>query len=129
MRGSRIEFACRWAGTLPTHSKNGARARNIIVSLLRQGVASDADLKFIADWLRGKFDRKGKGRPANGLFQYYREILVDDVLTVQREQQCSRDEAIRRVLDQIGDTDPRAFRRLRNDVNRSTTRSRARFAL
>ena len=114
-----IESACRQAGEIPkSDTAKRAIALRRIAKLFTPDI-SDRDLKAVADFLCGRFDRKpGAGRPIDP-YQLITSIsLAERVQQVRREQHCSLDEAIRRVLDYAGATDPDAFRRLRNYLKR-----------
>jgi hypothetical protein len=112
-----IESACRHAGEIPrSDTANRRHALRGIAKLCTADI-SDRDLKAVADFLSGRFDRKpGAGRPADPYQQFILIRLDERVQQVRREQHCSRDEAIRQVLDDAKVTDPAARRRMRNYI-------------
>lgn len=114
---TKIESACRLAGEIPkSATANRTRAFNRIAKRF-SGDISDRDLRAVADFLRGRFDRKpGAGRPADLSQQFILIRFEERVQQVRREQHCSLNEAIRRVLDDAGVTDPAARRRMRNYI-------------
>jgi hypothetical protein len=62
---SEIEHACRSAGEHPQGSANRRHRLRRIARLFTAEISND-DLKVVAKFLRGAFDRKrGHGRPAN----------------------------------------------------------------
>jgi hypothetical protein len=94
---SRIERDCRLAAEEPKSSEDGRKNRKRwnrrIARLLRPD--DDADWKVVADYLKGKFDRKpAQGRPENYEQAYTLWFLAERVEAIRRERGCSRDAAL-----------------------------------
>jgi hypothetical protein len=117
---TRIERACRQGGEIPkSNTAKRAIALREIAKLYTADI-SDRDLKAVADFLCGRFDRKpAAGRPIEPYLRSAIHGLAELVRQVRSEQHCSVDEAIRQVLVITGEEgDDDAFKRLRNYVKR-----------
>ena len=114
---TRIERACRLAGEIPKSDIVNRRHALRRIARLFCADISDRDLRAMADFLCGRFDRKpGAGRPVDPHQQFILIRLEQQVQQVRREEYCTLNEAIRRVLDDAGMTDPAARRRVRNYI-------------
>lgn len=115
-----IENECRKSGMVPKNS-TGARAYVLhrIAKMITADI-SDSDLKAVANFLLGRYDREpGEGRPRDLIKQWKREGEAHAVRSIRREPGCSLDEAIRIALTRMGDkADDHAVRQMRNRLKR-----------
>jgi hypothetical protein len=96
---SRIEYGCRLAGEEPKSSDDGRKNRDRrIARLLRQDV-SRADLRVVAAYLRGDFDRKPGQPRMDPARQYGLMVMEARVKAIQAHEHCSQDEAIRLAIE------------------------------
>ena len=116
---SKIESACRSAGQYPEDDPE-RRPRLRQIARLFTAEISDADLKVIADFVRGAFDRKpGDGRPANLRQRAGLDTVARRARAIHREHGCSLKTAIVRALRQYGkEPDERTITYVRNYINR-----------
>jgi hypothetical protein len=115
-----IEIECRRAGTVSTNDTAArAEALSRIAKVFTADIC-DADLKAVADFLMGRYDRSpGDGRPRD-LFKEWKRIgEAQAVRCIRQELHCSLDEAIRVSLIRMGDpADERAVRQMRKRLKR-----------
>jgi hypothetical protein len=97
---SRIECCCRYAGEEPKSNEVGRkRWFRRIAWLLRQDDVSRADLRAVAAYLRGDFDRK-QGQPRmDPARQYGLMVMEARVEAIQAHEHCSQDKAIRLAIE------------------------------
>ncbi len=112
-----VEHTCRQAGAIPKVNRattwrqrdakaNRARALRRIARLFH-GDMSDADVRIIARYIEGEFDRRPEqGRPADFERWYRVYKMAERAESVRRERHCSRAKAVTRVLKEAGIDDP-----------------------
>jgi hypothetical protein len=89
---SRIERACRLAGQSPNHRRRDKQ----IGQLLRQDDVTTADLRAVADYLRGRYDRRREqGRPFDPWHRLASDNTAEIVRQIRQEEHCS----LRRAID------------------------------
>ncbi len=118
---SLLERACREAGAVPKSLKAlRASAEQRIARLLRCDEVSRADLRTVADYLRGRFDRKREdGRVPDDIWQRLaNDNLVHIVRQIKREEHCTYREAVAQTLVIAGIDDPAAAKSLLKRVTR-----------
>jgi hypothetical protein len=97
---SPIERACRLAGEEPKSNAGGRFNRRRwdrrIARLFRRDDVTANDVRAVADYLRGRFNRKREqGRPFNPWHRFANRTAIEIVRQFQREQKCS----LRRTID------------------------------
>jgi hypothetical protein len=97
---SPIERACRLAGEEPKSNAGGRFNRRRwdgrIARLFCQDDVTANDVRAVADYLRGRFDRRQKqGRPFDPWHHVASDITIEIVRQFQREHKCS----LRRAID------------------------------
>jgi hypothetical protein len=105
---SLLERACREASRIPK-SRKAARAiaERPIARLLRRDETSRADLRAVAAYYNGEFDRKREqGRPVNPLQRFANDTRDDLVRDVKRELGCTYKEAVAISFELVDSADP-----------------------
>lgn len=97
---SPIERACRLAGEEPKSNADGRVNRRRwdrrIARLFRRDDVTANDVRAVADYLRGRFDRRQKqGRPFDPWHHAASQTPIEIVRQFQREHSCS----LRRAID------------------------------
>jgi hypothetical protein len=127
---SDVVAACWRAGAIPKTDPARAHAHRSLLRLVerkyaRQSAYDDvaavsADITALTDYFEGAFDRKPEdGRPFDEVRQQRIDDIVERVQKIRRREQCTREEAIQRLLQRRGYGERSdLFAYIRNTMNR-----------
>jgi hypothetical protein len=127
---SDVESACRHAGAIPQSDASRAHAHRYLLQRVERKYAGEAayddvdavnaDVAALTAYFQGEFERKqSDGRPFDGVRQDRVEDAIEQIQKIRQLEHCTRDEAIRRLLERRGHGSNRdLFAYLRNTMKR-----------